>query len=150
MPHTKHSLYEILIRRKNIQTIQSAKRLIHLYLLNIEIPEKCHRAISRIFEYLDFDDSRDVESDRAFTNFTLETKKYDISSNYVCTCRDGFFENVIDFRGTNSIDFLSDIRRLCFVGFDSHVSYGEIGDFINPFIFCILERKGIIAHEIIF
>lgn len=136
--------------------IVSAKRLIHLYLLNVEIPERCHRAISSVFEYLDFDDSLDEEScvSKISPMLTTTVKKYDkkgkLVCSYVCTRVNNICKKIVDFRG-NDHAFLENVKRLCF--YDSkqyvHVPYYEINQFIEPFIICILYRKGIDVDNIL-
>ncbi len=122
-----------------------AKRLLHLYLLNVEIPEHCHRAISRMFEFLDFDDSKDrcMYDEPNFTNIT---EKYNKNNDPVCKLSRVVFDGtVIIEMGWDYMRLLNNLRLDCFMG-DSQ-TINDIEDFLIALTKHILETKDVIFHK---
>ncbi len=123
------------------------KRLIFLHLLGVKIEEPYPMVIDRLFEFLDFDDSRDVASRKKLGNWAdMNTvEKYDKKGNVVCVLR-------YDNKGRRSSTILMGsrykilLKELHPVLFDHPFSYGSyslVEDILSPFILSILNKKGI-------
>ncbi len=123
--------------------LQKANRLIFLYFLGIEIPEPYHRVISRLCEFLDFDDSKDLVKYKSINHIEKCNKK----GEYVCIYRSGIF--TMDFRTNSFVGFLDNERR-CLNNNFAHFTNKQLLDYMKPFIFCILERRGISLDDIIY
>ncbi len=123
------------------------RRLVHLYLLNIKIAEPYHRVISALFGLLDFDDSKD----RRQTNKYSETvTKYNREWKEFCFIRVSESDNYVSFNGKIPYEFLDEVFLLFFENNDREILYDEVKDFLKPFLFCILEKKGIVVNRIYF
>ncbi len=118
-----------------------AKRLVHLYLLDVEIGGHYPMIIGRIFEFLDFCDSKDITDVRELKR---KVSKYRTSKWFVCDIIYGHKHVAVNFYGVYVHNFLNSIREDFFM--DS--SDSEITKYIRPFIFCILEKKGIRVDSI--
>ncbi len=123
------------------------KRLLHLYLLNIKIAEPYHRVISRIFEFLKFDDYKDL-NEKDFRDNLLTVTKYDSKGEVVCyiTHRLAPYEPSITFRGSKFYYVLKDMYES--IHEKEVENFYEVRDYMVPFIICILYRKGIVVDDV--
>ncbi len=134
----------------------TAKRLVYLYLLNVEIAEPYHMVISRLFEHLEFDDSRDIRNTEEYGSTTVS--KSNKGGDFVCFVRydtwrtTGIRKNTVNLLGKILHHFLDEVNIMINQTQNDNmfVTYETIRNFIKPFIFCILERKGIEVDDIIY
>ncbi len=120
-----------------------AKRLVHLYLLKVEIPEPYPRIISRLFEFLDFDDSKDIRNSEEFI-----CDKFNEKGEKICYLKEDFFDMRVIF-GARYTNLLRDMYWEGILKLEGvWGSLFGLEDFVNPFILCILRYKGIKVDKI--
>ncbi len=124
------------------------KRLVHLYLLNIEISEPYHRVISGIFELLNFDDSKDSKEDNTYGNTITKSNH---NGRIICILRMGIINPYITFCGEMPWNFLEKLYKEVFKkekGSERFYDDIKIVDFMFPFILCILAKKGFLVNNV--
>lgn len=71
---------EMMETQEHIKT----KRLVYLYFLNVKISEPYHTVISRMFEFLEFDNTRDVVMNKDYEDLR-SIQKFNKDGKFVCS-----------------------------------------------------------------
>ncbi len=120
---------------------EKAKRLLLLHLLGIKIAEPYPRIISRLFEFLDFEPSKDIirQDVERYKNIT---EKFNKEGKQVCLFLYDILDKTKEMKFGYEYNILSrDIYEECFIE-------GDIRPLLKALTVCILKQKRIIFHKV--